>query len=59
MKKQIIFATLFTGGVFCALFGGFMGFGVPYSYGLELEFWRMLFSVGLGAAVLGGAGLIK
>ncbi len=51
MIKQIIFAALFTIGVFCALFCGFMG--------LESDFWRMLFSVGLGAAALGIAGLVK
>lgn len=59
MKKQIMFTMLFTSGVFCALFGGVMGFGVPHSYGLDLDFWRVLFSVGLSAAVLGGVGLTK
>lgn len=59
MTKQIIFAVLFAGGVICALFGGVIGFGVPQSYGIELEFWRVLFSVGAGAAVIGGIGLTK
>lgn len=59
MTKKIIFAALFVGGVFCALAGGMMGFGIPQSYGIELEFWRVLFSVGAGAAVIGGIGLTK